>query len=585
MKHIKLLFVILAVIIAGFNSASALENLEAGVKTILALRNLSHEERVDSAMAYLANANDFSKEYLKGCENATNNLLIPYAERHKIDSETCSDLYANLAQAIRGQGAQNFEKAKSAYLRALDYLATSSDYFKLGRLLERMSVWEGNFGDQEESFRLSEEAIKAYEKSDNSQADKFIARCYYQQAYHFLHVYDLDGMKNVVQKMEKFAGNCNSEWKDFALYNLYSVKNAYFGVMEEMGKAQNPKQLHDSIEYYSLKAIQSLEANIDKWQDTSINPVWTYYNKAVEFINYYDYPSVDSVEYYLKKMLSCDYRGRKAMEIEAVISALSLRAEMWQKRGNINKSNDVLNQAVQYIDSLPDNNVLIPDRLEVYKMLSQNAKSVGDYKKALEYSALISKYEKDRYNEEKAKAFKDIETKYEMERKETEIAHLNERNKAASKIMLLMAVILIVILISAGLGVVLMIQRRKIIEQKYYEAALLVEQRDKAISKDFFAAGIEKVLQLLHESRLNEDKKKNDIEKVRNLDPSQLDNIFAAVIPKMTQMDLKYTICFYVAMETADIAIIMNVEPASVYTVKYRLRKKFKDYPVFRFLM
>jgi hypothetical protein len=38
-------------------------------------------------------------------------------------------------------------------------------------------------------------------------------------------------------------------------------------------------------------------------------------------------------------------------------------------------------------------------------------------------------------------------------------------------------------------------------------------------------------------------------------------------------------------MEVKHIAAMFNVEPASVYTVRYRMRKKFRQSPAFRFLM
>ena len=50
-------------------------------------------------------------------------------------------------------------------------------------------------------------------------------------------------------------------------------------------------------------------------------------------------------------------------------------------------------------------------------------------------------------------------------------------------------------------------------------------------------------------------------------------------------MDIKYILCFYLDFEARDIATIFSVEPASVYTVRYRLRKKFRDNPSFQFLM
>lgn len=554
------------------------------VESILSFKGMDRTARADSAFSYIKSQRQPNTEYYKRSENVISTILIPYAIRYNIDSLSIAKYYSELGIMRSRQGSHRYPDVIQAYDSALLYVKSTGNFLQTGRILERKSLVEGNYGDPKESFRLSEEAIKAYKKS-GANADKWITRCYYQQAYHYLQVYDFDGLETVLGKLQQFSTECTAEYRDFVLYNLYSIKEVYFGTLQESKNAKKVASVNDSILKYSLNSIQLLEANVDKWSDTSINPVWNYYNRAVHFVNLSDRPNMDSVEYYIQKMLSVKSNGRTNIDVEAKISALNLRAEMWQKYGNYAKSNKVLLDAVCYLDSLPDNNSLISDKIEIYKMLSKNAEVFGDYKASVEYFKTVSELEKQRFSDEKSRAFKEIETKYEVEKKETEIAHLNEQHKSARKIMWLLIGCIAILLILAALGVIVLVQRRRIAEQKYYEAALLVEQRDKAISEEFFAAGIEKVIQLISDSCLAQEKMSVYLEKLRNLDSAQLDSKFAAVVPKMTQMDIKYTICFYIAMETADIATIMSVEPASVYTVKYRLRKKFKEYPVFRFLM
>lgn len=43
----------------------------------------------------------------------------------------------------------------------------------------------------------------------------------------------------------------------------------------------------------------------------------------------------------------------------------------------------------------------------------------------------------------------------------------------------------------------------------------------------------------------------------------------------LTESDKRYMICFIVGMSMADIATIFHVEPTSLYTMKYRIKKKF----------
>ena len=44
---------------------------------------------------------------------------------------------------------------------------------------------------------------------------------------------------------------------------------------------------------------------------------------------------------------------------------------------------------------------------------------------------------------------------------------------------------------------------------------------------------------------------------------------------RLTNMDKRYILCFAAGMSVEDVADLFHIEPASVYTVRYRLRKKF----------
>ena len=48
-------------------------------------------------------------------------------------------------------------------------------------------------------------------------------------------------------------------------------------------------------------------------------------------------------------------------------------------------------------------------------------------------------------------------------------------------------------------------------------------------------------------------------------------------------MEKKYLLLFMEGKSTEEIAAIMHVEPNSVYTMKYRIRKKFPDDYIFPF--
>ena len=69
------------------------------------------------------------------------------------------------------------------------------------------------------------------------------------------------------------------------------------------------------------------------------------------------------------------------------------------------------------------------------------------------------------------------------------------------------------------------------------------------------------------------------VQQLRSLDLSHIQMMLSHG-QKITTMDKRYILCFAAGMSVEEIADFMSLEPASVYTVRYRLRKKFSsDYP------
>ena len=59
------------------------------------------------------------------------------------------------------------------------------------------------------------------------------------------------------------------------------------------------------------------------------------------------------------------------------------------------------------------------------------------------------------------------------------------------------------------------------------------------------------------------------------IDFNRASAIFSSSHEPLTQMDRRYILCFLADMTIQDISLIFNVETASIYTVRYRVKKKF----------
>lgn len=224
-------------------------------------------------------------------------------------------------------------------------------------------------------------------------------------------------------------------------------------------------------------------------------------------------------------------------------------------------------------------------------------------------------------------ALKELEVKYEVEKKENQISWLEERNQTARKIILLVVSLLSALTFVLILILVLFRMRKRNLEQKVYEAALMAELKQEELAQSSAEkrhlqevfdrisalAGENRELAQKYEEQLKSIREKIDqgtvqsvivkmketvehsslesetkaiyTKKLLSLNADEMEKLFLPVNDKMTSMDMKYILCFYINMDAKEIGLLFNVEPASVYTVRYRIRKKFRNYPSFKFLM
>lgn len=107
-----------------------------------------------------------------------------------------------------------------------------------------------------------------------------------------------------------------------------------------------------------------------------------------------------------------------------------------------------------------------------------------------------------------------------------------------------------------------------------------------SISATAVSAVVHKIIDRITHASLPPDLKKIYCERLSGLE--QDENIIRILFSgdyNITPMDVKYILCFHIDMAPSHISQTFSVEVASVYTVRYRIRKKFRDNPAFQFLM
>ena len=135
------------------------------------------------------------------------------------------------------------------------------------------------------------------------------------------------------------------------------------------------------------------------------------------------------------------------------------------------------------------------------------------------------------------------------------------------------------------IGYWLLIMSRRNAEAKLYEAALEADNMRQALNALESKTDIDPLLVLVDELvvQLENGRQRSyvlrSVQQLRSLDLSHI-QVMLSHGKKITTMDKRYVLCFAAGMTVEEIADFMSLEPASVYTVRYRLRKKFSsDYP------
>ena len=137
--------------------------------------------------------------------------------------------------------------------------------------------------------------------------------------------------------------------------------------------------------------------------------------------------------------------------------------------------------------------------------------------------------------------------------------------------------------------------KRKNVEQQLYETALLAELRQNELEKmqnlqqqleqHPVKNTIEKITWLIENSIIEKDTKKTYLECLSKLDVKLLEQAYQTSKTKITGMDMKYIVCFAANIDTKDVSLLFNIEPTSVNTVRYRIRKKFAKEDSFRTIL
>lgn len=436
---------------------------------------------IDSALfIIMSECADSNEGFLEG-ELAMAKKIIPYAKAHSAELSLFkqSEIFCQYAMLCGQQGKERFEDAQALNSQALDFARRAKDYYMIGFVLDRMAIFEERYGSSLKSFEYIKEAIVNYKKAPEN-TNNLVASDYHNLANRYLRIKDLDGIKQILVELEDFISHTDDKHRDFLLYTLYNIKTVYFSSVFD----QNADgKLLDSINTYSSATIRLYETSSDEMLRNYTNPVWIYYNRAQQLIDYYDHPDVDSVEFYLHKMTKFEHYTPEELDFETYASMQQLRAAMWSKLGQYSKAQDIL---IKTIDEIKLHDVtttdLIVTHIDMYETLREISEKSGHYKEALVYADSITSLNNHRMNNEHRDAIKDIEIKYRTQ--ETELALTHSEAKRANTLMWLFAAIGL-LLLSLVLFVLYVNRQRRKNMQREIEFANLRDDIGRQLTRQY----------------------------------------------------------------------------------------------------
>lgn len=409
-------------------------------------------------------------------------------------------------------------------------------------------------GNTAEAERLFLKLAEQYAQANNYER---VSLCYYNIATLYMNQRDTIGMQQTLHKM--YALRQNHPDNNAIAYDYLSVRQTYHVCLfEETGDTPARDQAMND----GKRAIAYLEQMThDELRQRKVNPVWNYYNVAVSYDLYYDPRPTDSIVRYLDKARQTNATQTfltRSEHLQGDISIRDLQAWLYLYDAQYDKAEAEMNAVLALIDTVEtmSPNAILTERGEAYAFMVELYETTGQIDKALHYQKLYTDNNRERFSTEKNRALHEVEAQYDIEKKDRTINEMR---------WLIAGLILIMIL-----GTLIAILRRRNREQTRYEAAV-----DADMARQAQHTTLMTIVQGLQ----------NDFpsatEQLQKVDITLAETIVSHAEKPLSLVDKRYMLCFIAGLKPTEIATLFNVEPASIYTVRYRIKKKFPNgYPL-----
>ena len=571
-------------------------NVQDSLQTILQNDTIDVETRFRNAYI-LISRNSLPEEAELLCQT----VVYPFVQKSwKSKSDRLShlaELYLTIGICYRERGGDDrFEQERNTFIKAVETAKESSNDSIYSHCLYGFGLMECKRGNLQKGNEYFYQAIELYDKMGKYETSTTML---YVISLNFFQIKDVDGLQRVVTQMEPYLKKDKSKQ---TLYQYNVVKKMSLEILLEKTKKEgNPLdyQLVDTLLLVIRDNIFLVENFRDELYRTFLHG-WAYYYLSKAFYDHYP-EQTDSIFHYLNRsseLIEQDLYNRKlelSGEKELKIYIHQLRAKTLLGQGKMEEAYHFMNESLNLLKQLKGYQIFGEQYYVAYQFMADYYENINRPVEALKYYKLLKESDEQRYETEKIQAITDMSIKYETEKKEIQIATLEKEKQAAQRILWLIAGLSLALLTTFVLIFLSSRLKRKNVEQQLYETALLAELRQNELEKIHnlkqqveqrpVKNTIEKIIWLIENSIIEKDSKKAYLERLTKIDAKLLEEAYQSAKTKITSMDMKYIVCFSADIDVQDISLIFNIEPASVHTVRYRIRKKFSKEDTFRTIL
>lgn len=270
---------------------------------------------------------------------------------------------------------------------------------------------------------------------------------------------------------------------------------------------------------------------------------------------------------------------------KAMVGIYNLRADTHLKQKQPNRALQHARIAMKYANSdyLPKLAYELAS-LECYKCMANIYRQERNYNQALVYMDSIAVWQQRGFQTKQTMILQAVEKQMKTHAAEKMIVQMHEKLKNSRMFTLLS--LLSTCLVSVIFFFVFLVYRQRRTEKDVQLKAVQEQVKEKTEALHGMMHTLEQPpakhqgdklrQQIIHHS-IPDTRKEQYLSSLEEVDYSAMEKVIGHAAKRVTLTDRFYMVCFVIDMKVEDISIILNVEPSTVYAVRYRIKKKFPE--------